>query len=103
VVGLESGVDSQHHLVRLASVDDSLGDEITVVWEAEPNALAMDFDELPQPTAFDDPDTLDAFLNAVRWGIVNDIDRGSYLAPYRSGIKIEDYQLDVLRKIEGKQ
>lgn len=96
VVGLESGVDTKHHLVRLASVDDSLGDEITVVWEAEPNAEAMDFDELPQPVAFDDPDTLDAFLNAVRWGVVNDIDRGTYLAPYRSGIKIEDYQLDPL-------
>lgn len=84
------------HLVKLASVDDFLGDELAVVWEMEPGAEAVDFDALPQPVAFDDAETLDAFLNAVRWGIVNDIERGSYLAPFRSGIKIEDYQLDPL-------
>ncbi len=83
------------HLVSLASVDDSLGDPLTVLWEAEAGAEAIDFDDLPQPEAFDDPEVLDAFLNAVRWGIVNDIDR-TYLAPFRSGITIEDYQLDPL-------
>lgn len=95
VINPEGRPDSKH-LVRLASVDDSLGDEITVVWEAEPNAETLDFDALPNPEGLDDPETLDAFLNAVRWGIVNDIDRGTFLAPFRSGIKIEDYQLDPL-------
>lgn len=84
------------HLVMLASVDDSLGDPLSVIWEAEVGAEAIDFDALPQPTAFDDPEVLDAFLNAVRWGIVNDIEQRTYLAPYRSGIKIEDYQLEPL-------
>jgi hypothetical protein len=74
VINPEGRPDSKH-LVRLASVDDSLGEEITVVWEAEPNAEALDFDALPNPEGLDDPETLDAFLNAVRWGIVNDIDR----------------------------
>ncbi len=95
VSGLQVGLKSQH-LVQLASVDDSLGDEMTLVWEAEPGALALDFDALPSPEGLDDPAVLDAFLNAVRWGIVNDTERGNYLAPFRSGIQIEDYQLDPL-------
>lgn len=51
-----------HDLLILASIDDSLGDPLTVLWEAEAGAEAIDFDDLPQPEAFDDPETLDAFL-----------------------------------------
>lgn len=88
--------EASRHIVTLASVDDSLGEQLSVVWQAEPGAEAIDLDELPTPRQFDDPETLDAFLNAVRWGIVADIERKSYLSPYRSGIKIEDFQLDPL-------
>lgn len=95
-VRCESKGNENFHLVRMVSVDDSLGDELSVLWECEPRALALDFDEIPSPTGLDDPEVMDAFLNAVRWGIVNDIDKGNYLSPFRSGIKIEDYQLDPL-------
>ena len=45
---------------------------------------------------FDDPDDLDAFLNAVQWGTATNIDRGYLQAPFRSGVDIEDFQLDPL-------
>ena len=50
---------------------------------------------LPGPEhGFDDPAQLDAFLDAVRWGAVASADTTALQAPFRSGIQIEDYQLD---------
>ena len=43
--------------------------------------------------AFDDPGRLDAFLDAVRWGAVTSADPKLLQSPFRSGISIEDYQL----------
>lgn len=85
------------HLVSLTSVEDgSLGEELQVIWESEIGARAFERNQLPQPTTFDDPSTLDAFLDAVRWGIVSNADVRSFHAPFRSGVEIEDYQLDPL-------
>jgi hypothetical protein len=36
------------------------------------------------------------FLNAVRWGAASQADRASLQAPFRSGIRLEDYQLNPL-------
>ena len=56
---------------------------------------------LPDPTGFDPPDRLDAFLDAVRWGASSSADVRTIQAPFRSGIDIEDYQLDpVVRAIQ---
>jgi len=52
--------------------------------------------ELPEPTGFDEPKRLDAFLDAVRWGAASTADIRSLQAPFRSGIAIEPYQLDPL-------
>jgi hypothetical protein len=41
-------------------------------------------------------DTLEAFLDAVRWGAATNADRGFLQAPFRSGVSIEDFQLDPL-------
>ena len=61
--------DGPQHLVTLASVeDDGLGEELQVVWEIEPGATVIEKVALPEPTGFDPPDQLDAFLDAVRWG-----------------------------------
>ena len=38
--------------------------------------------------------SLDAFLDAVRWGVVSSKDVNALQSPFRSGIEIEDYQLD---------
>lgn len=90
------------HLVTLSSVeDDALGEELRVVWEIEPGVDVIEDSALPDVIAFDDPLRLDAFLDAVRWGAISQGDRGVLQAPFRSGIEIEDYQLDpVVRALE---
>ncbi|RJP23255.1 MAG: helicase [Candidatus Omnitrophota bacterium] len=86
------------HLVSLSSIeDDSLGEELEVIWEIEPGAFVRDDVSLPEPAAgFDDPALLDAFLDAVNWGASSTADIRSLQSPFRSGIEIEDYQLDPL-------
>ena len=89
--------DGDQHLVSLNSIeDDALGETIQVIWEIEPGAHVDERIGLPEPTGFDPPERLDAFLNAVRWGAVSSADMRALQAPFRSGIEIEDYQLDPL-------
>jgi superfamily II DNA or RNA helicase len=86
------------HLVTLISVeDDATGEELTVVWEIEPGTRVVEQAELPPIRGgLDDPAELDAFLDAVRWGAVTSADQRAVQAPFRSGITIEDYQLEPL-------
>ena len=85
------------NLVGLSSVeDDAEGEELRVIWEIEPGAEVRERIALPQPTGFDSPALMDAFLDAVRWGAVSNADFKALQAPLRSGIQIEDYQLDPL-------
>jgi superfamily II DNA or RNA helicase len=84
-------------LVTLTSVsDDDLGDELTVIWEVEPGREVLPATKLPAVTAnaWDDPERLGAFLDAVRWGTVASADTRTLQAPFRSGIRIETYQLE---------
>jgi superfamily II DNA or RNA helicase len=86
-----------HNLVSLSSLDeDSLGEEIQVIWELEPGAHVLEKAGMPSITGWDNADQLDAFLDAVRWGAVTNADRNFLQSPFRSGITIEDYQLDPL-------
>ncbi len=85
------------HLVTLASLDeDALGEELQVIWELEPGARVLDKAGLPAITGWDSNDRLEAFLDAVRWGAATNANRSFLQAPFRSGISIEDYQLDPL-------
>ncbi|MCY6492294.1 DISARM system SNF2-like helicase DrmD [Leptolyngbya sp. GGD] len=99
---LLSNVTPAQHLVLLSSIeDDGLGEELQVIWELEPGTQVFERVELPKPTGFDDPARLDAFLDAVRWGAASSADIRTLQAPFRSGIDIEDYQLDpVVRAIQ---
>ena len=99
---LRVGVETPQHLLTLSSVeDDGLGEELNVVWELEPGADVVEKVALPDPTGFDPPDRLDAFLDAVRWGASSSADVRTIQSPFRSGIDIEDYQLDpVVRAIQ---
>lgn len=84
-------------LVTLSNVsDDDLGEELTLVWEVEPGRAVVPASSLPSVSAegWDDPEVLGAFLDAVRWGTVASADTGTLQAPFRSGITIEDYQLE---------
>ena len=90
-------VANDYHLVTLASVeDDSLQEEIQIIWEIEQGSRIFQKSELPTVKNFDDPQLLDAFLDAVKWGAASTTDSATLQAPFRSGIEIEDYQLDPL-------
>lgn len=97
----ESAPELQH-LVSLQSLDeDRLGEETTVIWELEVGNTVIPDQGLPEaltPTTFDDPNTLGAFVDAVRWGAVTSADEHAYQAPYRSGANVEPYQLEPLRR-----
>jgi len=94
----QPGLHAQH-LVTLSSVeDDALGEELQAIWELEPGAAILERASMPELTGFDDPARLDAFLNAVRWGAVSQADTSFLQAPFRSGVDIEDYQLDPLAR-----
>lgn len=89
------------HLVTLVSIEDDARsdgtgeEELRVVWELEIGAVTYDTATLPSPEhGFDDPAELAAFLHAVRWGAIASADTTALMAPFRSGIQIEDYQLD---------
>lgn len=99
---LKTSSNGTQRLVTLSSVeDDALGEELQVVWEVEPGAKVIEKVALPEPTGFDDPERLDAFLDAVRWGASSNADVKSVQSPFRSGIDIEDYQLDpVVRAVQ---
>ncbi|HRW07273.1 MAG TPA: DISARM system SNF2-like helicase DrmD [Caldilineaceae bacterium] len=85
------------HLISLTSTeDDALGETLEVIWEIEPSTRLIEGANLPPHTGFDAPDRLDAFLNAVRWRAASNADVRTLQAPFRSGIDIEDYQLDPL-------
>ncbi|WP_215731702.1 DISARM system SNF2-like helicase DrmD [Methylomicrobium agile] len=89
--------NGDQHLVGLSSLDeDSMGEEIQVVWQMEAGAHVLEKAGLPSITGWDNNDRLEAFLDAVRWGAVTNADRSFLQSPFRSGITIEDYQLDPL-------
>lgn len=89
--------DAQHTLLTLNCIeDDGLGETLQVFWELEPGISIEEKVGLPRPDGFDSPERLDAFMNAVRWGAVSSADMRALQAPFRSGIEIEDYQLEPL-------
>lgn len=93
---LTSSSTSQN-AVSLTSIDeDGLGEELEVIWEIEPGAKVMERAGLPSISGQDDSEKLEAFLDAVRWGAATNADRRFLQAPFRSGVSIEDFQLDPL-------
>src|SRR5436190_256999 len=87
------------NLVSMSSVEAAaLEVELRVIWELEPVAAILERASMPELGGFDAPEQLDAFINAVRWGAVSQADTSSLQAPFRSGVEIEDYQLDPLSR-----
>lgn len=79
---LDPTAEPPQHLVSLLSVeDDTLGEELQVVWETEPGADVIDKVSLPEPTRFDALDRHDAFLDTVRWGAAPTADVRNIQAP----------------------
>jgi superfamily II DNA or RNA helicase len=90
-------VAESNTLVNLQSVEDGrYGDTIEVIWEVERGRRVLPSGSLPEVTerGFDPPERLAAFLDAVRWSAVTSADVKTLQAPFRSGVAIEDYQLE---------
>ncbi|MFD6735595.1 DISARM system SNF2-like helicase DrmD, partial [Micromonospora aurantiaca] len=80
------------------------GHTLDVIWEVEPGRQVLPSGSLPEVTAnaFDPPERLAAFLDAVRWSAVTSADVKTLQAPFRSGVAIEDYQLEpVARAVDA--
>jgi SNF2 family DNA or RNA helicase len=93
---LSDETDGQHLLTLVSVEDDAMGEELQVVWELEPGRFVYEHGSLPTPDPdhLDEPKRLEAFLDAIRWGAIASADARTLQSPFRSGIKIEDYQLD---------
>lgn len=91
-----------NHVVDLQSLDeDRLGQQLSVIWELEVGHTvtpAQGLPELINPKGFDDPVTLAGFIDAMRWGAVTSADPNRYQAPFWSGVVVEAYQLEPLRR-----
>jgi len=98
----DEGAAHLSHVVSLQSLEeDRLGEELAVVWELEVGHTVAPDQGLPDAVTadgFDDPNTLAAYVDAVRWGAVTSADADSYQAPFRSGANVEAYQLEPLRR-----
>jgi SNF2 family DNA or RNA helicase len=92
-------------VVDLQSLDDDrLQDTLSVVWELEVGHSVSPAQGLPdiiRPEAFDDPTALAGFIDALRWGAVTSADPNRYQAPFWSGVNLEAYQLEPLRRALG--
>ena len=78
-----------------------MGEELRVVWELEVGNSVVPDRGLPETISADDfdaPDTLGAFVDAVRWGAVTSADPKAFQSPFRSGATLEPYQLEPLRR-----
>lgn len=98
----DEGTAGLTHVVSLQSLEeDRLGQELAIVWELEVGHTVAPDQGLPERISadtFDDPNTLAAFVDAVRWGAVTSADANSFQAPFRSGANVEAYQLEPLRR-----
>jgi superfamily II DNA or RNA helicase len=101
----DESVAQLSHVVDLQSLDEgSLGAQLSVVWELEVGHTVTPAQGLPDaiyPDGFDAPETLAGFIDAMRWGAVTSADPNRYQAPFWSGVNVEAYQLEPLRRALG--
>ena len=99
-------VDPGEHTacVTLQSVEDGeYGRTLDVIWEVEVDREILPAGSLPEvtPDGMDAPTRLAAFLDAVRWSAVTSAETRILQAPFRSGVAIEDYQLEPVARAVG--
>jgi hypothetical protein len=88
-------------LVRMHCVeDDAQGQPLAVLWEkvVDPEILTVEAWDRIAEKGFDDPEVFAAYVHTLRWNSVTSADARLFQAPFRAGIKIDDYQLEPLRK-----
>lgn len=78
----------QHEVSLQSLAEDRMGEELSVVWELEVGCFIVQEQGLPEsvdPQGFDDPNTLGAFVDAMRWGAVTNADDRAFQSPFRTG------------------
>lgn len=88
-------------IVSLSCIDDDAqGQSLTVLWEKEKDKIpnfGENWGDLTE-RAFDDPQIFSAYYHNLNWNSITSTDPELFQAPFRSGIKIEPYQLEPLWK-----
>ncbi|MDR1238464.1 MAG: DEAD/DEAH box helicase, partial [Propionibacteriaceae bacterium] len=88
----DEGRAETQHVVSLQSLEeDRMGEELAVVWELEVGHTVVPDQGLPETVsadAFDDPNVLGAYIDAVRWGAVTSADVKAFQSPFRSGANL---------------
>ena len=102
VEGVRAGkVPGATAVVKLACADDDAqGQELEVYWDYELDRQILSDEgwNTLGKGGFDPPRQFAAFLHTLRWNCVTSTDPGIFQAPFRSGIKIDAYQMEPLRK-----
>jgi SNF2 family DNA or RNA helicase len=88
------------HVVLLSCIDDDAqGQQLKILWEKElDKQIPEDRWSDLSARAFDDPKVFSAFYHNLNWNSITSTDPELFQAPFRSGIKIEPYQLEPLWK-----
>ncbi len=100
---LVDAVEPSPHGTKVALAcleDDSQGEEIEVLWEAELDTEIIDREAWKTigRKGFDDPRHFSAFVRTLRWHCVTATDPKLFQSPFRAGIRLDAYQLEPLRK-----
>lgn len=97
VQAVSDGKPALHRLVCID--DDAQGETLDLCLPAERSlrALADDWTGLPSDLPAD-AEELGAHLRVTEWGTASAADRSLFQAPFRSGIRLDPYQLLPLRK-----
>ena len=88
-------------LVRLSCTDDdNQGATLAVLWDHEPDAKILDQASWMEIGArgFDEPKIFASYYRTLRWNCLTATNPNLFQAPFRSGIKLENFQLEPLRK-----
>jgi superfamily II DNA or RNA helicase/DNA-binding transcriptional regulator YiaG len=94
-----NGGDSS--LVRMSCVDDDAqGQPLEVLWEREldTEVLTGEAWESIARRGFDQPKLFASYLNTLKWNCVTATDPRLFQSPFRAGIRLDEYQLEPLRK-----
>jgi SNF2 family DNA or RNA helicase len=87
--------------IRMACLDDDAqGQPLEVIWELEFDKEILDKEAWQSigKKGFDEKRFFSAYLHTLRWNCVTATDPRLFQSPFRSGIKIDAYQLAPLRQ-----
>lgn len=100
VEGIEDKGGGLSALKRSCISDDAQGEALEVAWDVEIGAGRLEDDLWSRfgRSGTDDAATFAAYLPTLKWNTATAADRDLFQAPFRTGIRLDTYQLLPLRK-----